>query len=210
MKVATISDNHMHEPDIEEADVLLHAGDATWKGTRQELLLLNDWFGKIKHKFKYGIIFSPGNHDMMFEEDLEEALEIMTNCKVVIDETVEIEGVKIYCSPWQPWFHNWAFNLFRGKEIKEMWDKIPVDTDILVTHGPPKGILDMNEEGFECGCFDLFEAVERIKPRYHIFGHIHEGHGIINGPTTFINASVVNRRYKLVNKPFYFNIEAKK
>tara|TARA_R110002073_G_scaffold128374_2_gene274096 strand:- start:242 stop:643 length:402 start_codon:yes stop_codon:yes gene_type:complete len=132
---------------------------------------------------------------------------IMTNCIYLQDESVEIEGLKIYGSPWQPWFFNWAFNLRTPEELKEKWDKIPEDTDVLVTHGPPLGILDLTMDGLNVGCSELIKAVERIKPRAHIFGHIHEGYGdtMLDG-CIFVNASINTHRYRPINEPIIFEI----
>jgi Icc-related predicted phosphoesterase len=97
--------------------------------------------------------------------------------------------VRFWGSPWQPWFHDWAFNLPRGPKLREVWDRIPADTDVLVTHGPPRGILDRTIVGDEVGCDDLRDAVARVRPRVHVFGHIHEARGTHRvGPTLFVNA----------------------
>jgi Icc-related predicted phosphoesterase len=99
----------------------------------------DDWLGTLPHKHKIVIC---GNHDLCFEDNPKEARKLMKNAHYLEDETIEIEGLKFYGSPWQPEFHNWAFNLNRGEEIKKKWDLIPNDTDVLITHGPPYGILD--------------------------------------------------------------------
>ena len=119
-----------------------------------------------------------------------------------------IDGVKFYGSPWQPWFYDWAFNLERGPEIRAKWDLIPEDTDVLITHGPPYGIGDLTFQKDHAGCQDLLKAVERLKPRTHIFGHIHERYGInsIDG-TTFINASSFNHNYHRFNEPVIFDLK---
>lgn len=88
-----------------------------------------------------------------------------------------IEGINIYGSPWQPWYHDWAFNLERGEEIKKKWDLIPQGVDVLITHGPPHKILDKTIEGVDAGCEMLVEAIKRVKPKIHVFGHIHEARG---------------------------------
>lgn len=84
---------------------------------------------------------------------------------------------KVYGSPWQPEFYDWAFNLNRGPESRAIWDKIPIDTDILITHGPPLGFGDLTADNFHCGCSDLLDVVLQKPPRLHIFGHIHEAYG---------------------------------
>jgi hypothetical protein len=115
----------------------------------------------------------------------------------------EDQQLVIYGTPWQPEFFNWAFNLPRGEKLKEKWDMIPVDTDILITHGPPFGKLDYVRYGNEnVGCEELMKRVEEIKPKIHVFGHIHEGYGyVFDGNTHYINASVLNDRYEYRNKP---------
>jgi hypothetical protein len=111
--------------------------------------------------------------------------------------------VKIWGSPWQPEFHNWAFNLPRGEKLKEKWDMIPTDVDILVTHGPAFGKLDfVPYDGVNVGCEDLLSKIQEVKPKIHVCGHIHEGYGyVFDGNTHFINAAVLNGRYEFRNKP---------
>jgi Icc-related predicted phosphoesterase len=119
------------------------------------------------------------------------------------NSSVEIEGVKIWGSPVTPYFLGMAFNAKSGKEIKKVWNKIPLDTDIIITHGPPKAILDNG-----IGCEELQVRVNKIKPLIHCFGHAHGKNGILKDQDiTFINASVVNSpdplksdQYKLVAK----------
>ena len=116
-----------------------------------------------------------------------------------------IENIKFYGSPWQPEFYNWAFNLARGKVIREKWDLIPEDTDVLITHGPPLGHGDITLGGEFVGCKDLLEVIEKIRPKYHIFGHIHENPGCTkNEHTTFINASTCTLSYNPTNAPIVF------
>ena len=100
----------------------------------------------------------------------------LTNCKYLQDSTTEIYGIKIYGTPWQPKFCGWAFNLERGQELMDKWDLIPDDTDILITHTPPVGYGDLCSSGTRAGCVDLLLSVQhRIQPKYHVYGHIHEG-----------------------------------
>ena len=163
-----------------------------------------DQFEKLPHKIK---IFVPGNHDIGFETHENLYRKMFKNTHVLIDESIIINGIKIYGSPWQPEFYDWAFNLPRGPKLKQKWDLIPEDTDILITHGPPKRILDQAPDGFYCGCEELLEAVKRIEPTYHIFGHIHAGYGIETiGNTTFVNASSCTEQYKPINLPITLSI----
>ena len=120
----------------------------------------------------------------------------------LFDKLVNIDGLNIYGSPWQPEFYNWAFNVKRGKELAEIWAKIPENLDILITHGPPSGILDYTYTGMNVGCVDLITKIMEVKPKISCFGHIHYGYGekVVNG-VQFFNAAVLGEQYTLENKP---------
>jgi len=126
------------------------------------------------------------------------------------NSSIEIEGVKIWGSPITPWFHGdrWAFNKYRNEEIKQVWDKIPMGTDIVVTHGPVAYKLDyIAHDNMYVGCEDLRYAIKRVKPAVHISGHIHEGYGVdYDADTNYINASICNHRYDPINKPIVFDL----
>ncbi|KAJ1387204.1 Metallo-dependent phosphatase-like protein, partial [Ochromonadaceae sp. CCMP2298] len=117
-------------------------------------------------------------------------------------------GLKVWGSPWQPEFCDWAFNLPPGPRLKEKWAMIESDTDILITHGPPRGILDANSQRYHCGCADLLKAVrDRVKPRLHIFGHIHESYGTFSdGHTLFVNGSTCTLSYRPSNPPIVIDL----
>jgi Icc-related predicted phosphoesterase len=202
MKIVLISDTHNREIALPEGDLLIHAGDATMMGTIEEIIKLNTWLESVKLKFKHGIIFSPGNHDWLFETNENLARTLLPAARVLINQEVIIEGVKIYCSPVQPEFCAWAFNKKRGEEIRKYWNAIPEDTKVLVTHGPPAGILDLCPSGERVGCSDLIHRIQYVKPEIHMFGHIHHSYGIMNfNGTTFVNASICDERYLPNNKP---------
>ncbi len=206
MVIVAISDTHgLHASlDIPEGDVLIHAGDLTRLGSLDDVIAFNDFLGTLPHPNK---IIIAGNHDLCFENHRKVCEGLLTNCIYLQDQEIIINGVKFYGSPWQPWFYDWAFNLKRGPEIRTKWDLIPEDTDVLITHGPPYGIGDMTIRGEQTGCQDLLEVVEKIKPRVHIYGHIHEGYGITsNKATTFINASCCDHLYQMVNPPLVFEL----
>lgn len=116
-----------------------------------------------------------------------------------------IEGIKLWGSPWQPWFFDWAFNLQRGPEIARKWDLIPDDIHVLATHGPPHGVLDKTSRRppQSVGCEALLERVAALPVlKLHVFGHIHEGYGtLVRGGCTFVNASICDVRYSPVNSP---------
>lgn len=212
MKTTFISDTHgQHESVTKlisgETELLIHAGDVSKLGTLPEVQSFLDWFEDLPVKHK---VFIAGNHDFLLERSrtlFRSLLENYSTFHYLEDSEIEIEGIRIWGSPVSPFFFNWAFNEHRGAPIRRYWEMIPEGLDILVTHGPPFGVLDKTARGEAVGCEDLFEIIEKTKPRYHVFGHIHEAYGIFkNQHTTFINASVLNLKYELKNLPIRIEI----
>lgn len=210
MRLVLISDTHcqLDKVNVPDGDLLIHSGDATYIGDTHQIFQFNEHLGKIKDKYKHGVLFIPGNHDWMFQRNETLARQLMSNAKVLIDETIVIEGLKIYGTPWQPFFHNWAFNLHRGQALKEKWDLIPNDTNILISHGPPYGILDRCPNGKLAGCADLYKRIFELKDlKLHVFGHIHDMYGTKQIQNiTFVNASICTERYKPNNAPIVIDI----
>jgi Icc-related predicted phosphoesterase len=207
LRVVAISDTHgLHDQiEVPPGDFLVHAGDLTNTGTLAQIRAFDDWLGALPHRHK---IVIAGNHDFAFEREPEAARELLCSCVYLQDEAVTLEGVRFYGSPWQPWFYDWAFNLPRGEALRERWERIPADTDVLITHGPPQGHGGVTRSGEDAGCEELIEAVERrVRPAYHVFGHIHEAYGVTtNGTTTFVNASVCTLAYVPSNAPVVFEV----
>ncbi len=205
--IIAISDTHgKHRSlDIPDGDILVHAGDLTSSGEVEQVEDFNALMGELPHSDK---IVIAGNHDFCFERRPEESAALLTNCTYLMDRAVTVQGVVFYGSPWQPWFYDWAFNLQRGSEIKQKWDLIPDDTDVLITHGPPQGYGDLTARGERVGCRDLLDAVGRVRPRAHIFGHIHEAYGTwSDGHTDYINPTSCDLSYRPVNKPIVYELE---
>lgn len=205
--IVCISDTHETHWDLKipNGDILIHAGDSTFIGDYSSLYDFNKWLGTLPHKYK--VIIS-GNHDWMFERASEKVASTITNAIYLQNSGVLINGLKIYGSPYTPEFGSWAFMEKRlSKELRDIWNNIPNDLDILITHGPPHGILDKNPYGYNCGCELLLERVREVKPKYHIFGHIHNDYGRYKTKNTmFINASICNEQYKAINKPIILEI----
>lgn len=208
MRFVFISDTHMahHEINIPDGDVLIHSGDATYTGSVKEVASFGNWFQSLPHKTK---IFVAGNHDWLFERERSLAEGLMGDVICLQDSATQVGPFKIWGSPVQPWFCDWAFNRERGEDIKKHWDLIPPDTDILVTHGPPYNILDKCLDGSIVGCMDLLQAINRVKPKIHAFGHIHPGFGVANcNGTQFINASIMDDDYNPVNHAIVVDLNA--
>lgn len=208
MKLLHISDTHGYHGLLsipEDVDMIIHSGDASnyrdkYKN-REEMLDFIEWYGSLPNKCK---IYVAGNHDTSIEAGLITRSDFANNGIIYIENEIYIfEGIKIWGSPYTPSFgHGWAFNKDRGK-IHEVWDHIPEDADIVVTHGPCKGLLDLSynraNELEMCGCANLRKRVLTIQPKLFLSGHIHNCKEIINAgttklaiyPTVFSNGSVV-------------------
>ena len=189
------------------ADVIVCCGDMTPRGKLDDAKDFLMWFADLPHKYK---IFISGNHDFLFEKYKYEAEKIIPDNIIYLEDSeVEIMGLKFYGTPVTPIFFNWAFN--RTEDVlKSHWEKIPNNIDILITHGPPYGIMDLSKrDKINTGSPSLYEEViNRIKPTYHVFGHIHEGYGILEKDgITFINASNMDVDYNLVNEPIVIEID---
>ncbi|GLE03404.1 hypothetical protein PINS_up012306 [Pythium insidiosum] len=228
MKVVCISDTHgLHEEllaatGIPDGDVLVHAGDFTDTGDRDEVLAFNAFLARLPHRYKLVVA---GNHESTFDRafypshwqqyghrqayDPDEVRALLTNALYLEDAAVAIDGVVFYGSPWQPEFCSWAFNLPRGAALLDKWRAIPAGVDVLVTHTPPLGRGDQVGH-MRVGCADLLREVQhRIRPQFHVFGHVHEGYGSSSdGVTTFLNASSCTHEYEAVNPPMVLELRA--
>jgi predicted phosphodiesterase len=216
MKITCISDTHnqhLHIPPdwLEGGDVLVHAGDVSGRGTLKEIEAFLEWFNEQPYTHK---IMIAGNHDFWFERTTafvvnEMLQEKYPNITYLNDTGIEIDGVKFWGSPVQPWFYDWAFNRM-GTDICKHWDMIPLDTQVLITHGPMKGFLDMTTRGVSTGCPYLLEkSAEMTNLKLFVCGHIHEAYGKFEFPDggVFVNASTLNFNYQVQNKPIVVEIK---
>lgn len=222
MRIVFISDTHQRHNDIRlnvtlrsafESNpdtVLVHCGDVCSRGTKSEAQSFLEWYSLLPFKSK---IFIAGNHDFFFENNDEEVHQVLEKFPDLIylnDSGVEIAGTKFWGSPVQPRFYDWAFN--RDNDISKHWDLIPDDTDVLITHGPPRGILDWTKrDKINVGCPKLLERIGQLNLKVHAFGHIHEAFGMHPGTnskskTVFINASYLDLSYIPTNYPLIINI----
>lgn len=216
MKIWCISDTHCRHkelvlPDPNEIDMVIHAGDASnvrdFSFNEAEMRDFLIWYNSLPYKYK---IYVPGNHDTSVEQGMFDFDEY-PNIIVLNHKYISIEDIKIFGSPYTPSFgHGWAYNVSRTK-IDLKWKDIPKDTDIIITHGPPKGILDYTlNEGVvytQCGCKALLNKVKEVNPKLHIFGHIHNEKNVYNSgiyqekenSTKYCNASVNDLSYTVCN-----------
>jgi Icc-related predicted phosphoesterase len=210
LKLVAISDTHgLHDnltKDLElGGDIIIHAGDISNTGKSTEIYNFLQWFSSLNFKHK---IFIAGNHDFGFEVNDDIAQEYKDQGVIyLMDRMVEVEGLKIYGSPWQPRFYDWAFNVDRGEAIAKKWAPIPEGLDVLVTHGPIFGILDDTYTGQRVGCEELYKKVMEVRPKVHICGHIHYGYGMRTmDDMMFLNAASLGENYRYTNKPIVFHL----
>ena len=205
LTIVLISDTHeLHrEVEVPAGDVLIHAGDFTMDSRSAEKLIdFNEWLGELPHAYRVVI---PGNHDSIVEHASRRAL--ITNATLLINESVEIMGLKFWGSPTTPLLGE-AFGVVSDTVRAKLYSRIPADTDILLTHGPPHGILDKapGSDRHE-GCHQLFAAVQRVKPMLHVFGHVHGAYGTYGtNDILFVNTALPGRGFGMRNRPHVFRL----
>jgi Icc-related predicted phosphoesterase len=212
MRIVCVSDIHSRPLTPPEADVLIIAGDLTYHSSDKELEEFAAWLKAQKAKYK---VFIAGNHDKKFQTHPWGTAEYLKrvcaepNTFYLEQTSVIIEGLVFWGSPWIPKY-SLAFQLKSPEHARQHWAKMPDHVDVLVTHGPPHGILDTVKNGKHVGDQQLLAVVQRVKPRLHVFGHIHTGYGQVEiGGTIFINACVCDEDYKPVQEPIVIDLPSK-
>ena len=216
-------------------DILVYAGDFSSYGYKHEVESFISWLKKNVDKYSLGIVFVAGNHDRSFDPErwreyedhdlfatyvevekiswVKDQLARLEGTKIhyLENSAIELDGLKIWGSPYSPSYNRkrWAFNADRGPEIAAIWEKIPMDTDVVITHSPVAYKLDFTIMDKEyVGCADLRTRLERIKPKLHVCGHIHEGYDVEETPDTiYVNASTCNVWYEPTNPPIIITLE---
>lgn len=209
-RITCIADTHTQHSKLNllPTDILLHAGDYSYRGRVAEVKSFLEWFSKQPAKHK---IFIDGNHDGLSIEEptlFKEILAEYPNVNYLRHEMIEVEGLKIWGRPTTPLYGNWWH--MEPRESPNMLatlNIIPANVDILLTHGPSYGILDENQQGEHCGCNDLLNELNRVKPKVLVTGHIHFSSGIkeVNG-IKHINAAVLDDSYNFKNSYIIFDI----
>ena len=197
MRIVCMSDSHGRHGEIlvPEGDVFVHAGDFSMRGQEKEVRAFGAFLRALPHRHKVVIA---GNHDLAFESRPAEARAWLgEGCTYLECTGAIVGGLRFWGSPHTPRFFDWAFNVDRGPALARIWAGIPAETEVLVTHGPPHGLLDVVSRGGHEGCAELRAAVQRVRPKLHVFGHIHEAAGEIeDSGTRFVNACVLDERYR--------------
>ena len=213
MKIVAVSDLHGTLPEIPSCDLLLIGGDICPVRNHQ-VAFQGEWLDRVFRAWlsqlpARKIVGVAGNHDFVFEQrpDLVPSDLPWTYLQ---DSGTEWEGLNIYGTPWQPWFYDWAFNLYEPDLIPK-WDLIPAGTDILVLHGPPfsfgDGLPEKNDTVRHTGSPSLLRRIEVVAPKLAIFGHIHEGRGEWqHGATRLANVTILDERYQHVHPPWVFEL----
>lgn len=220
MKIVIISDTHGLNDyvSVPECDTIIHCGDFTRTGNHRDVTLFANWFSKLDFKNRICIA---GIHDLSLESthpDRKKVIKTLFESGITYlqDSAISFDNVKFYGSPWQPEFCNWGFNLPRGYALKQKWNQIPDDTNVLITHGPPHGTLDLvvnnkfnQGRDLHQGCEELTIRVNQLPNiKLHCFGHLHLNGGQVeyfNGKF-FVNAAICNEAYEPVNKPIVVEI----
>ena len=208
VRIVAISDTHLKNPELPEGDLLIGAGDYLNSGSIQDLVIFSSYINSQLHKYKYGSVIVPGNHDLMFESSLPLVKELLPKHRILIDEEVCINGLRIYGTPWVPYINGiWAFEEnYHSNRFEVVRDKIPEGLDILISHSPPRGILS---KGW--GCNTLKERLEQMErpPKIVICGHIHECGGqkhIDNRGIIYYNVAICDEAYRMKNSPTIIDI----
>lgn len=194
MRIVAISDTHGRHIDpklVPDGDVFVHCGDFTNLGRSDEIASFAAWLRELPHRNKLVIA---GNHDLSFEDGTATEDLLGDGVTYLFDTGVVIDGVSFFGSPWTPRFGDWAF-MYDHRVAEYVWQEIPDKTDVLITHGPGFGALDMTTRGEHAGCVALANRIHAIRPKLHLHGHIHEARGeiVLSSETRLVNCATGGR-----------------
>jgi Icc-related predicted phosphoesterase len=205
LRIVCISDTHGYHRDLKipDCDLLIFAGDISNVGESRIIIDFNAWIKSL------GIpsIIVAGNHDLSLQDDYFRET-ILFNGIYLNNSVTDFKGLKVYGSPMSPRVGHWGFG-YSPREGYKCWEKIPIGTDILITHGPPRGILDIGGNMMSSlGGDALLNRVNKVKPKLHVFGHIHESYGISSQENTvFVNAAICGfPNHTPLNRPLIVDI----
>ena len=211
MKIVCFSDTHGQHRSKKlnkwfqdnPADMLIFAGDYQLNSddTGEDFI---DWVSGLSYKYK---IITAGNHDNNFEITKKKSEEY-SDINFLIHNNIEIEGIKFFASAYSRTFGHWSF-MTDEDTLEYLYKKIPNNTEVLITHTPPFKKLDLTFLEVNAGSTSLINRIENLPNlKYNIFGHIHEAYNTITKKgVKYINCSVVNEIYQMVNEPYIFEFE---
>ena len=207
--ICLLSDTHEqhNEVDVPFAEIFIHCGDfSMFSRSMAAIKDFNRWLGTLPHRHR---IVVPGNHEFFLENDPSKR-SILSNATVLINEGIEIEGLRIWGSPVTG-RDGGAFGIGSPEERRKLYAQIPKNTDVLITHGAPYGVLDSApSSGFHSGCRELFDAVMRVKPKLHVFGDVHGSYGIFQTDhTIYVNAALLGTEGGIDKAPIVLRMERK-
>ena len=218
MQICVTSDTHTYHRDLvfdTNVDTIIHCGDFTksaLKNNRDETIEFLDWFDSLPIKNK---ILISGNHEY-FLHRCHKNFSIETffkenypNIHYLQDSSIVIDGIKFYGTPWTLRYGDWYFMKDREKDLFEVFSKIDIDTNVLISHSPAETILDYCQ-GKILGSSSLkYHIDNNLKNlKYHLFGHIHESYGYKDLHTyTAINSAFLD--YTKDNQPISFDYYTK-
>lgn len=201
MKIGFASDLHGFQPIFEECDIIALAGDLTHKGDYWKTREFNNYVEEYLIYRAKDVVYIAGNHDFWYEKQKvvpfkKESSDYLGTIHYLCNSSREIQGIKFWGTPNTVRFHDWAFNSSE-EELYDIFSRCPEDTDIILSHGPCRGILDSSARDDRLGSISAKLIVEAIKPKIFVSGHIHQSAGQIRiNDTLFINASYVDDKYK--------------
>lgn len=208
LEIVVVSDTHsLHEQLGElEGDVLIHCGDgctvSSQGATHHDSL--DAWFARQRFDL---ILAIGGNTDYEFARRCRAGVPPFRHARVLHDEAIEFGGITLYGSPWTPFLRGMPF-YGDDARLRRAWAAVPAGVDVLVTHTAAEGILDHNRHGRSLGCEHLLEALARIQPRLHAFGHHHAAAGVLRrGDTVHLNAAMVDSHYRIARSPWRIRLD---
>ena len=207
MRIVVISDTHGKHDEIGvlSGDVLIHCGDSCngFRSDPADVVRLDAWFGRQRFD---RILCIGGNHDFALQELTADGRRALHNAEYLEDREYRYKGLRFYGSPWTPELPEWAY-FQPDHAIASRWARIPDDTDVLITHTPPRDVLDRDRSGQRLGCPHLRRRVGEVRPTLHCFGHVHASSGAIDiAGITFVNAALVNRRFEVTKGAYVFDL----
>lgn len=207
MRLVHLSDTHGHIVPVPDAEILIHTGDIGGHTSKRNCQRFHDWMASLPHRYK---ILVPGNHDRFIADHPDRARALMPSVTLLIDELIEIDGLRIYGTPWTLPYLNLSF-MKPEPELARQFARWPDRIDILASHGPAYGFLDDTRDpclpDSHVGSRALLDAIRRVRPRYALCGHIHEGYGTVSdGQTSYVNSSILDEWLRPSRSPHQFEI----